>query len=214
MIRKIGALMAVLVLGLTALAVAQGDGARTDAAQATFSLTKGATQERTCTGTDGTYRDARETFTGTVTSSDPRLAGTIELRTSSFINQDKGLGTTSGKVTLRDAQTGALKAKGALVAVNTERGVLNGFLSARLKAGGGTLSANVTATFNADGTQVTGELGGGAAQNTAVVQDGHCSGRIARTKSKGDDHGRHAHGSDDRQADDHGHHHGGGRDDR
>jgi hypothetical protein len=199
MLRRISALVAVLVLGLTALAVAQGDGAKTDAAQATFTLTKSRTQERTCTGADGTYRDARETFTGTVTSNDPRLAGAIEVRSRSFVNQDSGLGTTSAKVTLRDAQTGAFKAKGALVAVNTQRGVLNGVLVAKLERGAGTLTANVAATFDADGTHVTGELGGGAAQNTAVIQDGHCD--------DGKRKGRLTRGDDDDRDDHHGHEH-------
>jgi len=51
--------------------------------------------------------------------------------------------------------------------------VLNGFLNGRVK-GAGHLLANFSAAFNATGTSLSGELGSGAAQNTAFVTPGGC----------------------------------------
>jgi hypothetical protein len=197
LMRRTAALVLLMVLGAAAVAVAQGTGPKTDAVQATFTLTKTGTQERACTGSDGAYRDARETFAGTITG-DPRLTGDLELRTRSLIDQDSGLGTTDGRVRLTDPQTGRTTAVGKLVAVNTQRGVLDGFVDARLTAAhGARLRANVHATFNADGTQVSGRLGTGTSTDTAVVQEGHCSGRLdghGHGPKAQDGHGPHGHG--------------------
>jgi hypothetical protein len=73
--------------------------------------------------------------------------------------------------------------------VNTDRGVLHGFLTGKLRdrvAGGteeqdgsGRLMANFKATFNANGTVLTGQLGGAGAdpRTPAVIQQGGCSNR-------------------------------------
>jgi len=147
---------------------------KTDPAAATFTAERTQVSEKTCTGSDGhTYRVAHEEFRGTVTSSDPRLAGTLVLKTRSVIDQTNGLGQTFGHASLRSADrknTG----KASLVAVNTQRGILDGILTGFVRgsgdAKGGNLVANFRAVFAANGLSFTGELGGGASQNTAVIQ--------------------------------------------
>ena len=175
--RKLKLLGLAVLLTLVAAGVAVAEEGRkttdTDPAAATFSAERTKVSERTCVGSDGTYRVAHEEFRGTVVSSDPRLAGVVVLKTRSVINQTNGLGRTAGHAYLRSAD-GKHKGKAALVAVNTQRGVLDGILNGSVRASGdtpgGTLVANFRAVFAADGLSFTGELGGGASQNTAVVQ--------------------------------------------
>jgi len=100
------------------------------------------------------------------------LTGKITLRTKAVVNLTNGYGWTQGHVAIRQAD-GRLKAKAKLIAVNSQRGVLNGFLNGRVKDAGHLL-ANFSAAFNATGTSLTGELGAGAAQNTAIVTSGGC----------------------------------------
>ena len=177
--RRLGvlaALASLLVIAAVAAIAVAGGGPKTDKAQASFTATKASTKERTCTGQDGTYREAREVFKGTV-SGHARLSGDLVLRTHSLIDRTTGDGSTDGHVWVRKAGGGPVLAYGKLVAVNSRRGVLEGFISGKLaKSGGARVWANFSATFNADGTQVTGKLGDGGGANTAVIQTGRCSG--------------------------------------
>lgn len=183
---------AALALVATGVAIAhEGAKADTDAVTATFQAERTKVSEKTCTGGDGTYRVAKEEFTGTVTSSDARLNGNMVLRTHSFINQTTGLGTTRGEAILRSAD-GKHKGSARLTAVNTQRGVLEGVLVGRVKSAGDTLAggdivANIHAQFSSE-TALGGTLGGGAGANTAVIQGGHCE-HAASTEQKksGDD---------------------------
>ncbi len=170
-LRWIG-LSAVLALATTGIALAAhgGHAAKTDAVAATFTGARTDLQEKTCTGSDGAYRDAHETFSGTMTSTDPRLQGDLVLRTHSLVNQTTGNGTTRGQVWVRDAD-GKLLAKARLTGVNSSGGVLSGVLVGRVRDGG-RLVANVTATIA--GAALSGELGSGSAANSAVVQTGRC----------------------------------------
>lgn len=190
---KLFGLVMLLTLVASGVAIAQ-DGRKTtdtDPAAATFTAERTKVSERTCTGTDGVYRVAREEFRGTVVSSDPRLAGVVVLKTRSVINQTNGLGHTVGHAYLRSTD-GKNQGRAALVAVNTQRGVLDGVLSGFVRgsgdAQGGTLVANFRAVFAANGLSFTGELGGGASQNTAVVQ--RFSGCPKAAADRGDDSGK------------------------
>jgi len=70
-----------------------------------------------------------------------------------------------------------------------------------------TLAANFSATFNADGTQLTGELGSEAPvppQNSAIVFSGPCKPTHSSTQqSLGDDHRGDDGKRDDHKGDDH-----------
>lgn len=183
------ALVTLAALVATGLAIAhEKQSKKTEAVAASFTA---APTERTTTrqvvGQDGTYNVTHGVYQGTSTG-DPRLTGKITMRTKTVVNVTNGYGWTKGHVVLRD-DDGDLKAKATLVAVNSQRGVLNGLLTGRVK-GAGKLIANFTAAFNATGTSLSGELGVG--QNTAIVT----SGGFDRHDDDDD------HRSDDRRKDD------------
>ncbi len=189
------ALAAVMALAVAGIAVAHksSQSGKTEPTQATFTATPDAekTKTRQCTGEDGTYNVTKGVYKGTSTG-DPRLTGNILIKTQSVVNLDNGLGWTKGRVFLRDADTGKLKANAGLDAVNTQRGKLDGFLKGHARDTGGkghlSLLANFSATFNADGTQLTGELGSEAPvppQNSAILHGKPCK---SEKKQGGHDH--------------------------
>jgi hypothetical protein len=210
------AMMAALMLVVAGIAVAHNGGnpGKTEAASATFTAAPtDKTSTKTCTGADGTYAITKGVYTGTSTG-DPRLTGDILIRTKSIVNQDNGLGVTSGTVWLKDTSTpkvtaahhGAkgprFKAVARLTAVNTDKGKLDGLLAGRAKNadGKGTtgLVANFSAEFNADGSQLQGELGSNAPvapDNSAVFIGRACkpSDNAGQYEEQGDHHG-HGHG--------------------
>ena len=171
-------LAALMVVAVAALAVAAGNGPKTDEAKATFTAKLTDQKSRTCTGQDGAYAENREVYTGTITG-DPDLSGDLVVRSRSLVNTDTGLGTSRGTVFIRDADSHKLKAHGKFQAVVTQGSELEGFLAGHVKQAGapprrdGRLWANFHATGSADGS-VSGALGDGGGANTAVVQSGHC----------------------------------------
>ena len=218
------ALVAVLaVAGIAVAHKSSGNAQPTEPAQATFTATPtDKSKTRQCTGVDGTYNITKGVYTGTSESPDPRLAGNITIKTKSIVNLDNGLGHTEGQVFLRDASSRKLKAVAGLQAVNTERGVLNGFIAGKVKTastapttakssgrhrhgnGGTRLAANFTAAFNAEGTQLSGEFGTGTGQNTAVLYGNPCQPSERQPSSqngderRGDDGKRGGRGDDSR----------------
>jgi hypothetical protein len=213
------ALVAVLVLALAGIAVATGSKkqAATEPAAAEFTAAPVAdkTKTRTCTGVDGQYNITHGTYKGTSTG-DPRLTGDIVIKTKSIVNLDNGLGVTQGSVWLskpaattpksRHGKKHRYQAVAKLQAVNTERGKLDGFLSGVAKNADGkgkvALAANFSATFNADGTSLTGQLGGDAPvapTNSAVFYGRPCAPEPKNTQ-QGDDDGK----DDDRRGNGHG----------
>ena len=198
-IKRRGAVVALavaIVVAAAALAVAAGKGPKTDTTQATFTAQRTDGKDKTCTGEDGTYTSSRERFAGTITG-DPRLTGDLVVSSRALVNQDTGLGTSRGTVRILDPATKRVKAHGKFQAVVTEGGVLNGFLSGHVRSRGedpprrgGRLWAYFRAQVTEQGA-VTGELGGGASQNTAVIQSGKCGapakpGAKAKPKRKRD----------------------------
>jgi hypothetical protein len=61
----------------------------------------------TCTASDGTYQLTTATYTGTATSSDPRLNGTVEIRSSSVVNTTTKLGWLDGTLRVRGTNAGS-----------------------------------------------------------------------------------------------------------
>ena len=196
--RKLTWIAAVAVAALVAAGVAvahgkrEGKGVKAVAAHFTAAPTS-KTTTKTCTepGTGGAvWHLTKGVYTGT---SSGDLAGDITIRTHSTINTTTGLGFTVGSVELRDHSTHKLVARGRLGAVNTQNGVLDGMLQGRTRDG--MLLANFTATFTADGSSLSGDLGSqSTGRNSAVVYGGlpRCepSPKHAHVK-KTDDHFRH-----------------------
>ncbi len=173
-------LAALVMVAAAAIAVAAGKGPKTDDAKATFTAKLTDQKSRTCTGEDGAYAASREVYSGTITGN-PELSGDLVIRARSLVNTDSGLGTSRGKVEIRDAEPHKVKAHGKFVAVVTEGAELEGFLAGHVHPAGepprrdGRLWANFHATGKEDGS-VSGALGDGGGANTAVVQSGHCGG--------------------------------------
>jgi hypothetical protein len=213
------ALVAALMLTVAGIAVAHGGGkpGKTEAASATFTAAPtDKTKTATCTGTDGTYAITKGVYTGTSTG-DPRLTGDLLIRTKSVVNQDNGLGVTNGTVWLKETAATTpkkghgdkgkkpkYKAVAKLSAVNTNKGKLDGFLLGKVKNadGKGTtgLAANFSAEFNADGSQLSGELGSNAPvapDNSAVFYGNPCKPEVDQY-TEGNGHGHHGGKDDDK----------------
>jgi hypothetical protein len=175
-----------VVFSLTAIAVA-GGGPSTSQPVATFSVTATKSKEKQCVGTDGAYRGLKAEYTGTITSSEPRLNGNFKVRGDALVNVDEGSGITKGKMEVRDATTNKKTFKGHFDATNSSAGggLLKGVIKGNFPGSRGMkLVANFTSEFDSP-THVNGELGGkdntvgGSSEaetgnDPAVIQQGHC----------------------------------------
>ena len=188
--------LATVVVLATAVVAIGGGGPKTDPATATFNVTETRHQEKNCTGQDGAYRDVRANFQGPITGSDPRLNGTLFVKGRSLVNVDKNLGTSRGRMQIRNA-SGRKTFDGVFVATNSELGggVLKGIITGRFTGSGDQLVANFTSEFSSP-TQANGEFGGqdnvgGSSAATqgkdpAVIQRGSCSnGKRGKGKRRG-----------------------------
>jgi hypothetical protein len=176
------ALVALSVIIETAGVVfAQGNLPRTQAATGMFTGSPVNARQRICTGEDGQYLEIRGLFSGVITSSDPRLSGTLEFFAEpALVNLVTGLGTFRGRFRIADQTTGRQKAHGEFLTVVTEGSLNHGFAIGTLtNAAGGasdSLFANFKSTFDA-ALNVSGQFGGaGDPRTPGVVQGGHCSG--------------------------------------
>jgi hypothetical protein len=177
------AIVTALATAGVAVAKHRHGGTHTDAVMATFTVTQSSVRDRTCTGVDGQYRQFHAKYRGTATG-DPRLTGDIVIHSKGLINQTTGFGSSRGTIKLRSS--GRTTARARYFATNTDRGVLHGYIvghvrdrspnGAEEQDGSGKLMANFKATFNADGTVLTGQLGGTSAdpRTPAVIQAGGC----------------------------------------
>ena len=96
-------LLAVSV-GVTATtSLAQGNAPRTEPVTGQFDANPENVMVRGCVGEDGAYRELRGKWTGTITSSDPRLTGNLEIMARSALVNVPMLRTpsTSASVQLR-----------------------------------------------------------------------------------------------------------------
>ena len=135
--------------------------------------------ERTCSGDDGQYRQALETYGGTV-SGDPRLTGLAMLVLTSLTNTTTGNGTAAGTLVVRDPTTRELRFRAAVQGVVTTgdvvsniKGVMTGLIRDRGTQAGGRLVANVQA-IGVGTTLYVGIGGSGTTTMPAVIQNGYC----------------------------------------
>src|SRR4051794_25121821 len=101
----VGGVFAVAALAAGAAAIAgTGRGPTTERAAGTYTLAPVNVKQRTCTGTDGTYVQARGVLEGASTSSDPRFNGRVQVVIErALVNLATGNGTSRGRVTWWDA---------------------------------------------------------------------------------------------------------------
>jgi hypothetical protein len=162
--------LAVLVaVGATAIALA-ATGLTTKSVSATFTATPAAKNKAvTCKGTDGDYLRIRGTYSGTSTSSDPRLAGAITIKGQSLVNKTTGLGWMQG--TVRIDTTSDEDTKAGFTAV-IGGGHLTGFLNGRVHDSAARLVGGLDAAFGATG--ITGGSIGATTATPALVTAGGC----------------------------------------
>lgn len=164
-----------------AAVLAQGNRPRTEPVAGVFSGSPVNAKQRVCEGADGAYLEVRGHFSGAISSSDPRLTGTLDFMAEpALVNLTTGLGTFRGRFRISDPATGKQTAQGEFYTVVTEGFLNHGFaLGTVMNTGGGAADSFVArfqSTFDAS-LNVSGQFGGaGDARTPAVVQGGHCSG--------------------------------------
>ncbi|MDP9261075.1 MAG: CHRD domain-containing protein [Actinomycetota bacterium] len=120
----------------------------------------------TCTASDGTYQFTTATYTGTATSSDPRLNGTVEIRSSSVVNTTTKLGWLDGTLRIRGTNAGS---KGRIHAA-----IANGAAVGSLVGEGTRPTAKLVASLSGAFTPATGfaaasKIGSGSANGAGVL---------------------------------------------
>jgi hypothetical protein len=173
-------LIALLTAGV-AVAKHKNGRTHTDSVAATATAAQTSIREKTCTGTDGQYRQFHVVREGTSTG-DPRLTGTVRIKAHGLINTTTQRGLVTGKVRIRSANGKLAHAK--LLTVFRD-GKLHGIIVGRVKdrstgaaeevSGSGKLIAPVVVTVA--GTTATIQIGTSEAVTTAaVIQQGGCNG--------------------------------------
>jgi hypothetical protein len=189
--RRLGlaGVVALGALGVIAAAVAAGGRQPdTDGVMATvvFSHVEGKT--RLCEGVDGEYAEQVVTVTGTSTG-DPRLSGRVTFSVYVVINIENGVGTESGSIRIRDAQTGRTKLKAKAQDAGVAE-IWEGLFAGQVRdrgsggeesTGTGQIHANYRITAFPNGA-VTMQIGGVNAdgRNPGVIFNGRCKGKFER----------------------------------
>lgn len=195
--RVLLAVAAVFALAAAGIAIADsGSPATTTLVSATFfanTLVK--SHSTTCTPTSGdAFANTDAFFTGTASSSDPRLAGPITIHVKSIYDSTKNVGSLFGNAFIDTSGPGHTNAQLSAVNVN---GAVQGWLNGHLGDGShfmGSFSATFSPTggFSSSGTPAT--IGSGTATNTAIAWSGRCNGQSF------------GHHHDDHQGGNNGHH--------
>jgi hypothetical protein len=177
---RLWVVLAIVTGGFAVGAVAAvGPQQRTDPVSAVLAANRVAVPyERTCAGEDGQYRQALETYTGTI-SGDPRLTGMAMLFLTTFTNTTTGNGTAAGTLVVTEVG-GAPRFRAAVQGVVTTgnavtniKGLVTGLVRDRGKQTGGRLVANFMSI--GVGTSIYGGIGGtGTSTMPAVIQSGRC----------------------------------------
>jgi len=165
--------LAIAALAATGVALA-GGGPGAQSAYATFKATT-VTQAKltTCTINDSdSFASTLATYTGTATSSDARLNGTLTIRAASLVDTNTGVGRVVG--VFRIENTNGVGAHGSINAV-VSNGDATGAAIGRVVGPGGQLAATLSSPFDPSagfGASSSGELGTGTAAGTGVVLNG------------------------------------------
>jgi len=165
-------LVASAAAGSLSVGVAVGAGTPSETTSFTADFHAGivAETQRPC---DANHIEFRVAFSGTQTSSDPRLTGDLTAKVRTVVSTASGYGYTSGKVVIRDQQTMAVTFRGSIVGVVEPDGGTEGFLMGRTAEPSARVLANFNVQQNLQTGDITGELGKdsqtGPLQDPAVV---------------------------------------------
>lgn len=169
-------LVGLTALGTAGIALGHGSdtGLKTSGVAASFTAAPAAgNASKTCTGGDGTYVISKGDWSGTATSSNARLSGTIRIRGELGVNQTTGLGWLTGRVRIDGGSNGSTDAAGDLRAAIVN-GKLTGFVSGTVHDEGAVFGSLVASVGTAGLTD--GQLGGGTGTPAAVLIDrGRCT---------------------------------------
>lgn len=174
------ATLAAGALAAAGVAAASQRAQTTQQAAATFAAgTVSHSRTKSCTGSDGAYQETVATYTGTASSSDARLNGSLEIRARSVLNATSGLGWVEGSFRVRGSEGGARGTLHAAIADGKAVGSLVGE-AGRPEA---RLVASLASAFSPSAGFSSGQLGTGSASLAGVLfQRGACS-TAKRTKT-------------------------------
>lgn len=154
---------------------------------ATLSAARVTMQETTCTGDDGQYRQARETYAGTL-AGDPRMTGIAALYLLSLVNTTTGNGTTHGLLLVTDPSSHQMKVRAAFSGVVTAGStILTGFMTGLVSDFGTQQGGALLANFQGvrTGPVLYAGIGStGTNIHPAVIQRAHCSPASAGPRTK------------------------------
>jgi hypothetical protein len=144
------------------------------AASATFSATTVTNAKLTTCAVNGgdTFATTLAKYTGTATSSDPRLDGAFTIRAESLVDTANGLGRVAGVFRIQGAN--GVGAHGSLNAA-VSGGDANGSLIANVHGPSGRIFATLTTPFDPAagfGASAAGSIGTGTVPGTGVVISG------------------------------------------
>jgi hypothetical protein len=181
--RIISVMTFVAVLAGSSPALAQGNAPHTLSVTGAFTGDPVNAMQRLCVGVEGPYLELRGHFSGAITSSDPRLTGTLDfMAEQALVSLATGLGTFKGRFQVSDA-SGAQTAQGQFFTVVTDGGLNHGFALGTVMGAGGAADdffARFQSTLDAS-LHVAGHFGDvGDVRLPAVIQGGTCSGRWTR----------------------------------
>jgi hypothetical protein len=175
MSRKRIALLALFAAaGLAAAGVAAASRSRgpsVQAASASFSATTvSRTHQATCSVDAGdTYEVTVATYTGTASSSDPRLDGTLTIRSRSLVDTTTGLGHVYGVFRIKGTGGGS---HGTINAALSSGGNAVGLARGVVRHPYGRLVASLGASFDPATGFAGGSIGGGDLTAAGVIRSG------------------------------------------
>jgi hypothetical protein len=173
-----------VALGGGSLALAQSNPPHTLSVTGDFAGDPVNVMQRLCVGVEGPYLELRGHFSGAITSSDPRLTGTLDfMAEQALVSLVTGLGTFKGRFQISDA-SGAQTAQGQFFTVVTDGGLNHGFALGKVMGGSDGAADDFFARFQSTldaSLHVAGHFGDfGDVRLPAVVQGGQCSGKWTR----------------------------------
>lgn len=179
----IGVAAACTALAVAGLAAAHNRDAGVQSATATFNATSVTEKvQATCTAGGDTYAFTRAIYTGTATSSDPRLSGPVTIRAKSLVDTTTGVGGLVGRVRIDGTDSsGAYGVVRAAISNSQAAGVVH----AKLHGPGGWLLASLGSGFDTASGFSAGTVGAATTGAGAIFSGGSC---LRAVHGKGNGH--------------------------
>jgi hypothetical protein len=153
---------------------------------ATFSATSVSNSSvATCTTAEGTLEQTHATYSGSSSSSEPSLNGTLTAQLTTVVNKTTNVGTVAGSLRIRQSGPDTFVGFTGTYA----NGQVNGLAAGGARSPYNRLIANVSAAFNPASGLTNGKIGATDGNGAAIlVQPGRCQ-RVVLPKQKVDARG-------------------------